>query len=156
IGTGPFKFVEWVKGDHFSLEANKDYWGGAPNADTVLMKPYPEDAARVASLLAGDTNIIDTVQPDQIARINSNANTQVVSAFVDGNIYMTINTTVAPLDNKGVRQAMSLAIDRGALVKNLLANNAKVPNSFLTDSEFAYNPNKPPYPYDPAKAKDIL
>src|SRR3546814_20424162 len=61
IGTGPYKFVEWVKGDRIVLEANRDYWGGTPHWERVEFKPISSGPARVAALVAGDVHVLDVV-----------------------------------------------------------------------------------------------
>ena len=69
IGTGAFKFVEWVKGDRVTLEANPDYWRGKPKVQRVTFRFVPETATRIASLLNGETDIIENVPPDQVERV---------------------------------------------------------------------------------------
>ena len=69
IGTGPFKFVEWVKDDRLVLEANPDYWGGAPELDRVVFRTIPELATRVSALEAGEVDIVDTIPAEEMERL---------------------------------------------------------------------------------------
>jgi peptide/nickel transport system substrate-binding protein len=155
IGTGPFKFTEWVKADHYSLEAVKDYWGGAPAVDKVVQKSKPEDAARLASLINGEVNWIDYITPDQVAQANT-GNNKVVSATYAGFSVVIVNQNTKPLDSKPLRQAMSYAIDREGIVKDLLKGQGVVPNGSIPKGEYAYNASRPALAYDPAKAKSLL
>lgn len=162
VGTGPLKFVEWVKDDHATFEANKEWWGGKIDFEKVTFKPVPEAAARVAALLKGEADIITFLSPDDAERVKKSDNATVASAFYNG-LY-TINTNVGrgsqpspfPLDNKYFRQALSLAIDRQAIVKELWRGQAVVPNGVYPKTDWCWDPNLPPLEYNPAKAKELL
>jgi peptide/nickel transport system substrate-binding protein len=156
IGTGPYRVVEWVKDDHLTLEANKDYWGGAPNATTIVMKAKPEAGPRVAALLSGEVNWIDLVPSDQVERVKNSSTTKVATYTLPGFTALSMNNGRPPLDNKLVRQAMSLAIDRASIVKELLRGQGKVANGFIPSGDFAFNAARPPFSYDPQKARDLL
>src|SRR5262249_39545713 len=156
IGTGPYRFVEWVKGDHLRLEANGEYWGGRPNADAIVVKPRPEAAARIAALLAGDANFIDELPPDQLTKVQDGANTKVISSLYSGLQVVWVNTNVPALSNKLVRQGLSLAIDREALVKHLVNGQGIAANGSIVKGDLGYNPERLPIPYDPQKARDLL
>ena len=156
-GRGVGKFREWVKDDHLTLEANKEYWGGAPDFDTVTFKPISEPASRVASLLAGESDIITKVPSDQVERINGSGKTRVESAFYAGLYVLGVNSKVPPLDNPRVKQALSLAIDRQAIIKTLWRGQGIVPNSMVAKGDaVGYDPNRPPLAYDPDRAKALL
>ena len=62
VGTGPFKFVEWVEGDHITVEANDDYWGGRPKVDQIVWRVIPDDSARFLALKAGDIHALERPQ----------------------------------------------------------------------------------------------
>lgn len=157
IGSGVVKFKEWVKDDHLTLEANKEYWGGAPDFDEVIFKPVPEPAARVAALLAGEADIITKVPSDQVQRINSSGKTRVEGAFYAGLYVLAVNSKVPPLDNPKIKQALSLAIDREAIVKNLWRGQGIIPNGPIAKGDqIGYDPNLPPLEYNPEKAKALL
>jgi peptide/nickel transport system substrate-binding protein len=156
VGSGPFKFVEWVKGDRLRLDVNRDYWGGAPNASGVLLKPIPEDAPRVAALLTGEADLVDQISPDNASRINTSANAKTVSVPYAGCYGMVLNVTAPPLDNKLVRQALSFAVDRQALVKDLLKGEGLVPKSLIPPGDFAYSASRPDLPFDLNRAKALL
>src|SRR5712671_5229215 len=80
VGTGPVRFVSWVKDDKLTVEANPDYFGGKPDFDRLIVRAIPETAPRVAALLKGEIDIITQLPPDQGQRVNSNGSTRVAGA----------------------------------------------------------------------------
>jgi peptide/nickel transport system substrate-binding protein len=156
VGSGPYQFQEAVQGVRLVLAANKSYWGTVPNADTITIIPRPEVAARVAALKAGEVNYIDNLGYDQYDDLARTANTKPVAVPGLGQSMYMLNALVPPLDNKLVRQAMSLSIDRPTLIKTLFLGMLKVANSPLMPMDFAYDPSIPPYPFDPARARALL
>ncbi len=79
IGSGPYKFVEWIKDDHTTFARVDDYWGGKALFESVRVKPLPEVASRIATLLAGDAHIIRSVPPDQVEKINNSGRARIVA-----------------------------------------------------------------------------
>jgi peptide/nickel transport system substrate-binding protein len=148
--------TEFVKDDHMTLVANKDYWGGAPNAETVILKPKTEPAARVAALLAGEVNLIDQVPTDQLERVKGAANLKTANYTYLGFVALVLNSSKPPLDNKLVKQAMSLAIDRQTIVKELLRGQGVVSTGFVPPGDFGFNPGRPPLPFNTPKARELL
>src|SRR3546814_18524213 len=92
IGTGPYKFVEWVKGDRIVLEANPDYWGGKPQWDRVELKPISSGPARVAALLAGDVDVIDVVPTVDISKLKKNKDVVMSSGVSNRIIYLLMES----------------------------------------------------------------
>ena len=155
IGTGAYKFGEWVSGDHITLKANDEYWGGAPSIKTIEFRFLPELSTRLAELQTGGVNIIAGVPPDKIASINKTATARVVAISGGRRIMVGINFKTNPaLRDKRVRQALNYAFNFDALNRGLFAGLAKRTGNIV-------NPpwgdaNLKPYPYDPAKAKALL
>jgi peptide/nickel transport system substrate-binding protein len=118
VGTGPFTFSEWVPNEQLVLEANPDYWGGQPAVDTVIFRPIPEVAARMAALEGGDVHIAAEVPPDLADSLGGG----VQAAPVDGTRvwFLAMNVTEAPFDDLDVRIGVNQAVDRDALVDGLL------------------------------------
>jgi peptide/nickel transport system substrate-binding protein len=143
-----------VKDDHLTLVANQGYWGGAPNASTIVMKAKTDPAARLTALLTGEVNLIDFVPMDQIERLKSNPNHKVISSPYSGMTVLGMNPKRPPLDNKLLKQAMSLAIDRQTIVKELLKGQGVVATGSIPQGDFAYNPNRPPLPSTPKGPRD--
>lgn len=157
IGSGPVKFGEWVKDERLVLTANEQYWGGKPDFERVVFRPIPEAAARVASLLAGETDIITRLPTDQVERLNQQAKVRAEGAFYAGFYALIVNSKIPPLDKPKVKQALSLAIDRESIIKNLWKNQGISPNGPVAKGDtIGYDPNRPPLAYDPAKAKQLL
>lgn len=156
VGTGPIRFVSWVKDDKAVFEANPNYWAGRIDVDRVIFRPIPETAARVASVLKGETDLITQLPPDQWDRVNQNAGTVGRGVPYAGLYVLAVNSKMKPLDNPLVKQALSLAIDRQSIVKDLWRGRGAVPNSLIAKGDNHYDASRPPLPYDPAKAKAKL
>src|SRR6185437_2850267 len=128
VGTGPVRFTSWVKDDRAVLDASPDYWGGKIDMDRWIMRPIPETAPRIAALLKGEVDAITQLPPDQEDRVAANAATRVAGALYAGLYVLAVNSKRPPLDNPLVKQALSLAIDREAIVKELWRGRGIVPN----------------------------
>jgi peptide/nickel transport system substrate-binding protein len=156
VGTGPVRFVSWTKDDRLVLEANPDYWGGKIDAERVIFRPIPETAPRVAALLKGEVDAITQLPPDQWTRVNQNSTTRGVGALYAGLYVLAVNSKVKPLDNPLVKQALSLAIDRSSIVKNLWRGRGLIPNSPIAKGDNHYDAGLAPLPYNPGRARERL
>lgn len=157
IGTGAFKFKEWVKDDRLVLTANENYFGGAPAIDEVIFKSIPEDASRIAALEAGEIDIMSGVPTSQAARLRENKNIEVVAWPTTRGVYVGLNTLNDELlKNKKFRQALNYAVDADSIVANILDGNGKVTATNLVSQYFGFAEDVQPYPYDPEKAKQLL
>ena len=117
IGTGPFVFQEWVPGDHYTLTANKSYWGGAPKFDKLVIRTIPDGSTRVASLVAGESQIIEEVPIDLIDQVNSSGNAKVDEISTSVGLVLTFDPTIKPFDNPKVREAFDYAIDKPLILQ---------------------------------------
>ena len=153
VGTGPYTFVEWVKDEQVVLEANTDYWRGAYSIKTVIFRPIPEAATRLAALEAGDVNIITEVPTEYV---NQPAE-DIEIATIPGTraYYLGMNVNVAPFDDVRVRQAMNYAIDKEAIVEFVLNGLARTIDNPLLPEAFGYI-ETPVYHYDPEMAISLL
>src|SRR6267378_1153001 len=149
VGTGPLRFVSWTKDDKVVLEANPGYWGGRVDFDRLVVRALPEMAPRVAALLKGEVDLITQVPPDQGERLKGNAGTTVTGALYGGLYVLAVNSKKPPLDNPLVKQALSLAIDREAIVKELWRGRGIVPNSMIAKGDNHYDASLPPLAYSP-------
>ncbi|MGH2383447.1 MAG: ABC transporter substrate-binding protein [Candidatus Limnocylindria bacterium] len=157
VGTGPFKFVEHVRNDHITIEANEDYWDGVPNAEDIRISAIPEASARITALVDTDeTNFTDIVPFDLVQRVEQGATTKIVDVRQRGYYTITPNHAVAPLGDPRIRQALSLAIDRPTIVDGLMRGRASIPNGFIPEEDFAYDGSLTPLAYDPQRARDLL
>ena len=156
VGTGPIRFVSWVKDDKAVFDANPDYWGGKIEVDRWIMRPIPETAPRVAAVLKGEVDIITQLPPDQGERVNGNASTKVQGALYAGLYVLAVNSKRPPLDNPLVKQALSLAIDREAIVKELWRGRGIVPSGPIAKGDNHFDANLPPLAYNPKEARERL
>jgi peptide/nickel transport system substrate-binding protein len=159
VGTGAYRFVEWVKDERLVMEANRDWWGWegkAPAIDRVIWKPIPEDFPRIVALEKGEADIITNVPPDRIKGIADGRATQILSIPSSRIAILSINSTQPPLADKRARQALHYALDVPSIVRNLYAGQGKPFSGGVADTDFGYNASLKPYPFDPAKAKQLL
>ena len=158
IGTGPFSFVEWVKDDHITLQANPDYWGGKPSVEYLIFRPISESAARVAALEAGDVDFIIDVPLDSFGRLNSNPNV-VAIASPGGRAYNLTITTLdpnSPLANVEVRRALQYAVDPDRIIEFILQGHGSRLTQVVAPTTFGFNPDIPQLSYDPQRARQML
>ncbi|MDB5488578.1 MAG: transporter substrate-binding protein [Reyranella sp.] len=157
VGTGPWKFVEWVAGDRYDLIANDDYWDGPPAMKRLRIRAIPEGATRVASLVAGETDIIEEVPVDLLPSIEKRRNLKIDAVESSVSLVHTFDTRKPPFNDVRVRRALDYAIDKQTLLKQMLGGYGSVlDGQLVTRSTFGYNPDIKARPYDPAKAKALL
>lgn len=154
VGTGPFKFVEWVKDDHILLAKNEDYWGNVPAIDELMIRVIPDDESRVLALESGQVDVTVRVPPLDVPRLKSEG-LNVIVAPDTRVMYIGMNNQYDMLKDKRVRQALNYAVNKEAIVQVLLQGYAHVMDSPLTPESFAYK-SLGEYTYDPAKAKQLL
>jgi peptide/nickel transport system substrate-binding protein len=155
-GTGPFKFVEWVRGERVVAEKNPQYWRGAPKIDRIIWKPVAEDAARLALLESGQADLIANVPPHETDRLRGNSTVRLEEARSARIIFLLLDPAHKPLDNKLVRQAIHYALDKDALIKYVLDGKAYRLDGILGPHGFGEDPSFKPYSYNPQKAKELL
>ncbi|HET7875289.1 MAG TPA: ABC transporter substrate-binding protein [Methylomirabilota bacterium] len=156
VGTGPVRFVSWTKDDKLVLDANPDYWGGKPDFDRMVVRAIPEMAPRIASLLKGEVDMITQLPPDHGDRVNANPTTRVVGALYAGLYVLAVNSKVPPLNNPLVKQTLSLAIDRQAIVKELWRGRGIVPSGPIAKGDNHFDASLPPLAYNPKEARERL
>ncbi len=156
IGTGPYQLRQWAKGDQLVLEANANYWGPAPEAETLVFRWSSEAAQRLVELQAGTVDGIDNPGRDDFAVIEGDSDLQLLPREGTNIFYVGINNTVPPFDQEPVRQALAKAIDRQRLVDNFYPPGSTVADQFLPKSIFGYTPEPTWYEYDPDAALQEL
>jgi peptide/nickel transport system substrate-binding protein len=170
-GTGPFKFAEFVPGDRIVLVANDGYWGKKPEWTKVTFKPIKSDPARVAALLAGDVDMIEGVPTTDIATLKGRDDVTLSQGSSNRVIYLHMDhfrtespyvmaTDGGPIENPlmklEVRQAISKAINRDAIVARVMEGVAIKAGQLLPEGFFGVSPNLAPVDYDPEGAKQML
>ena len=156
IGTGAYILKSWDRGNEIVLEANPNYWGGAPIEPTVILKWNSEAAARLVELQAGSIDGIDNPGPADFAVIEANPDLALKPRLSQNVFYLGINNTVAPFDNQLVRQAVSYGIDKARIIDNFYPPGSTVANQFMPESIFGYTADSIVIGYDAEKAKQLL
>jgi len=158
VGTGPYKFVRWVKDEEIVLEANETYYGGAPAIKTVVFKPIPDDSTRVAALLGGDVDIAKNVPINLIPMVNKSDRAKVMVTPAGLTISVKFETMKAgsPLQDKRIRQAINYGVDKEAIIKHIMEGHGTPVGTPLSPSHIGYAPDIKPYSYNPEKAKALL
>lgn len=155
VGTGPFRFFEWVKDDHITVERFDGYWGGPPYLDKVLIRPLPEAETRVIGLESGDVQLAIRLNPEHIDRLERNPKLKLVKNDTQRHYYMGMAFLKKPYSDIRVRQALNHAIDKESLLKNTLSGLGKLQGGLLPVGAAGYA-EVPGFKYDPAKAKQLL
>lgn len=156
VGTGFFKFEEIVEGDHVTLVRNEDYWGEPANPAGVTFKTVPEDATRIAELSTGDADLIYPVNPGDVEQIDNTDGTYVEQNESANMTYMGFNTEVEPFDDPDVRRAIAMAIDKEAIINEMLEGIPEVATTPLNPTVNGYSENIEPIDYDVDAAKALL
>lgn len=157
VGTGPFKFVEWVQDDHLTLEKNPDYWEeGKPYLDQLIFRPIPEGTVRSIELKSGNVDIIEKVPPQDVDSMKTTEGVEMLVKPGLGYAYVFLNGAKPPLDNLNARKALAYAIDRTQLAELATFGTGLPGVSPIPPSSWAYNPDYKGIPYDPEKAKEFL
>lgn len=162
IGSGPYKFVEWVRDDRVVLEKWDDYTVEPGTFDTLVWRVIPETSTRAAELMAGNVDVITNVAPDQIDAINGSGQAEVVPVAGTRRIYVGFNQKEKFSDTPGgqaikdpaVRHALQYAVDIPTICESLLGTPCERATSLVNPPRG--NPDLVPYPYDPDKAEELL
>ncbi|MCY9547041.1 ABC transporter substrate-binding protein [Lysinibacillus xylanilyticus] len=157
VGTGPFKFVSWVRNDAVTIEKNPDYYiDGLPKLDKVIYKSIPENSTRLNALTTGEVDVADGLSPSDKASIESNSQLQLIERPSMNVGYLGLTVTRPPFDNVKVRQAVNYAIDKQALVDAFYEGLAEPAKNPMPPVISGYNDDIQGYEYDPEKAKALL
>ena len=157
VGTGPFSFVAYQKDAVIRFKANKDYFGEKPLVDDLVYAITPDATARYAKLKAGECHINAYPRPADLPEMQQDASLKVISKSGLNIAFWAFNTTKPPFDKKEVRQALTMAIDKDAIIKDVYLGAGQPASSTLIPSTmWAYNDKIADYPYDSAKAKAML
>lgn len=172
IGTGPFIVIDYVPGDHISLVRNDNYWGPKPAFARVEMKIVSDDAARVAALMSGDYDLVEGLPQTGIERVEASPDHRVIRGMSGRLIYLAMDQhsdmsyfvkdkagrplNKNPFKDLRVRKALSLAINREAIVKKVMAGEAEIASQFLPVGQPGTSPDIEPDPYDTKAARALL
>jgi len=158
VSGGPYQLVSFVPGDRIVLEPNPKYWGPKAGYKQVVFRVIPEASSRIAALLAGEVDLVTSIPPAEVERINKSGKATAGAVPSTRSVFLKFNTFKVPAkDNKKFRQAINYAINKEGIAKTLF-NGYATPSAcqVLTPNYFGYNPELKAYPYNPARAKALL
>lgn len=157
IGTGPFQFSSWERDQRLALEVNSDYWRGSSDIQSIVFRPIPEPGTRIAELRTDAVDLVTNVAPNlwrELQAVDGISTSSVASARY---IFIGMNLMAdTPLQDQKVRQALNYAVDKDAIIANLLDGHGFPLAGPVTEVHFGHNPDVEPYPYDPEKAGELL
>jgi peptide/nickel transport system substrate-binding protein len=168
IGTGPYKFVRWSKDEEIVLEANANYWRGAPKIKTVVFRPIPDDAVRVAALQNGEIDVAVNIPPHLAAIIDRHPKIFLTTAPSIRTIQLMFYTHQfdkdhklvgayqGPSADKRLRQAITYAVNVDEIIKGVLDGKAVPVATMLTTMHFGFDPALKPVKQDLGKAKKLM
>lgn len=172
IGTGPYRLISWARGDRLILQRNETYWGTRPAWDNVTIHYVKNASSRLATLLAADADLIDTVSVQDTDRLRSDQRFTVIaglSADIVGFVFDQRDRSspkiagndgqplaVNPFHDARVRAAVNLAIDRDAIRDRVMNGQSAPDNQFMRQGQYGYDPDLPSARYDPVEAKRLL
>ncbi len=157
VGTGPFVFDKWNRGDSIVLKANPSYWGTKPGFSTVTLKYFKDPTALNNALLTGTINVVTTVQaPESLKQFSGNDKYQIIEGTTNGEVVLSFNNSRAPLNDVKVRQAIRTAIDHKALMDTCWAGKGTLIGSMVPPTDPWYEDRTGDFPFDQAKAKTLL
>jgi peptide/nickel transport system substrate-binding protein len=157
VGTGPFKLETWEPGVKVVLTRNDEYWGGAPKIRQAIYVPIIEAQARLSAIKTGEIDLTMDVPPDSLDDLRKDPNIVVAETNSSAVWYVVLNTRHSILKDRRVRQALNYAVNKEAIIRDILKGTAIVAVSPLSPVYGPYaEPGVPRYPYDPEKAKALL
>ena len=152
VGTGPYMFESWDRGQQITAVRNPDYWGGAPSIDAFTVRFIPDKQTSLAALQAGEVDLVLDILPEQVGLVP-----QALSVPATEYSYMTINALRPELAPPEIRVAMNLAVDKELIAETLYEGYAAPNNAqHLSPGMLGFNPDIGPFPYDPDQATGIM
>jgi peptide/nickel transport system substrate-binding protein len=156
VGTGPFKFVEWIEGDTITVEANEDYWDGAPKLDQIIWRVIPDDSARFLALQAGDIDALEQAVVEDLASAEADPDLYVLTRPALNTAYLAFNYRIVEFQDLRVREAVAHAINKEGLVENFYGAYGTVATNFLPPLIWGHDPDLEDWTYDPALSRQLL
>ena len=157
VGTGPYRFVEWVQGDRIALARYEGYWGPAPALETATFRFISDPSAALAAVLAGDVDVFTGFPaPENLAQIAADSRFQVITGSTEGETILAMNNKLPPFDNIKVRQAVSHAIDRQAIIDGAMFGYGTPIGTHFAPHNPAYVDLTAESAHDPELSKKLL
>lgn len=155
IGTGPFIYKEWVPGKKLVMVRNDNYWDKAPSLQEVTFRVIPDDVSRVTALEKGEVHVAVRIPPFDLPRLESNSKLTILHTPSLRTVYVGFNCLKEPFTDKRVRQALNYAVNKEAILKDLLGGAGRISDAPISPGIFGYTPIKS-YEYDVERAKALL
>ncbi|WP_116654451.1 ABC transporter substrate-binding protein [Pelagibacterium sediminicola] len=168
IGTGPFRFVSWTPDAEIVLERNDTYWAGAPEWEKVTFRIFSNNSARVAAILSGDVDLIENIPTADTRRLEDSTSINVIKATGNRLMYLHMDQDREespfasgpggenPLLKPEVRRALSLSINREAIVDRVMDGQGTPSGQVVPEGYFGYDAALTVDPYDPDRAREML
>lgn len=157
VGTGPFRFEDWQRGNALTLTRNDAYWGPAPRLKTVVFRFISDPTAAFAAMSAGDLDAYPNYPaPENVSQFRADPRFRVVIGASEGKVILGINNRVAPFNDVRVRRAIAYAIDRQAVIDGAMFGFGQPIGSHYTRQDPGYLDLTGLYPHDPARARALL
>ncbi len=156
VGTGAFSFVTYQKDAVIRYKANKDYWGEKALVDDLVFAITPDPTARYSKVKAGECHFMIAPRPADLPEMQKDPSLKVINQPGLNIAYWAFNTQKPPFDKKEVRQALSMAIDKAAIIRDVYLGAGQAAKNLIPPTLWGYNDTVKDYPFDAAKAKDML
>ncbi len=158
VGTGPYKFVEWLPNEQVTLVANENYWDTANMAKTpnVIVRNIPNNSSRLLALSAGEIQGMEGMEPRDVAAIESNPDFKLILRPANTTGYVAFNYNVEEFNDPKVREAFATAINKAAIVDAFYGGTGMVANQFQPPALWGYNPDIVDRTFDTEAAKQLL
>jgi peptide/nickel transport system substrate-binding protein len=157
VGTGPYVLGSWRRGDSIQLSPNSSYWGTKPSLSSITLKYFKDATAMNNALLTGGIDVISSVQaPESLQQFADPNRFQTIEGTTNGEVVLSMNNARPPFNDKKARQAVRYAIDHKALLDTAWAGRGQLIGSMVPPTDPWYEDRTGDYPYDPAKAKELL
>ncbi|MCY4527335.1 MAG: ABC transporter substrate-binding protein, partial [Anaerolineaceae bacterium] len=161
VGTGPFMLENWAPGDRIEFRAFPDYWNPEqPKVERMTFRIISDATTRMAAIQTGEVDIVTRLNTDDVALLESNPDVNIVTYPNDRVYYVAFknvgNGAGTPLEDRLVRQAMNLAVDREGIVAALFSGHGQTISGFVIPSNLGYDPSLQPFPHDPQRAMELL
>lgn len=156
-GTGPYQFTEWVSNTNVTIQRYEEYWGDPAGVDQIIFRPITDPNTRVNEMLSGGLDIMVEVPPDSLAQFEGNPDFTIYEQAGPHVWFLILNLREGPFTDVRMRRAANYAINKEALVENVLSGTATVADSPIPPAfDWAYNEDLDPYAYDPARARELI
>src|SRR5205823_2040876 len=157
VGTGPFMVGSYVPDQSVELVANPHYWGGAPHLHSIVFKVLPDPNAQVAQVLSGGLNLMMVDVNAATSRLASVSTLSLHASYIPQFYWIALNQKNPLFTDVRVRQAITYALDRQAMVASITKGYATVANAAISPAlKYYYDPHVKQYPYSPATARNLL